>query len=152
MAQSEVCVINQGMESPANDIPGLSQLQFMGQLLFTHGPSTHRGTEDEQIIEELYYHRREPGLRPVSNGTNMHSGDSRQIHRPATEVSIPDAAMEREGGFLRVIDDRRSAQYRDHNECELTGIITPSVRLKAFGVALTELLYCSQSISQPTSQ
>lgn len=34
---------------------GISQLQFLGQLLHSYRPSPYRRTKDEQIIEELHH-------------------------------------------------------------------------------------------------
>lgn len=61
LAQSEVgqIIYSNLLEIYLMLTPGISRLQTMGQLFPTYGTSTYRGSQDVQIVEELYHDRGE---------------------------------------------------------------------------------------------
>ena len=55
IAQSEVGFVTIILFSFNLRFQGISQLQLLGELLHSYGPSPHRRVKDEQIIEELHH-------------------------------------------------------------------------------------------------
>jgi cysteinyl-tRNA synthetase len=58
IAQAEVTRSNLIMRSHYSvSYVGLSRMQYLGQLLPSHGPSTYRGVENEQIPQKFHHDR-----------------------------------------------------------------------------------------------
>lgn len=82
-------------------------MQILGELLPSHGSSTYRGSQNEQILEELYHYRC-PHLGfslalTSADATILNlflSGDLGEIFCTTASPSISDPTMEFQSGFL----------------------------------------------------
>lgn len=121
IAQSEVSFVIISLFTFNLRFQGISQLQFLGELLHPYRPSPHRRAKDEQIIEKLHYDWCRFILTEfmfiITRLMILITGNFGEIHPTSIATFIFDPTLECESWLFRSIDDWGSPQSWDDNKC-----------------------------------